>query len=497
MSSIDSLAVNLISELVTYFYQHYIFATVLFLITYWILVCLLKPRNLPPGPINIPFFGGSWILTSNPYNDFERLWKKYGNLVSVYVGNKLMIYIFSKRLIKEVYISRGDDFQARVTEDLPFEDVLFHQPYGEAWKKSKKVIVQLHKKFIMNNIENEALKSLEDLSWELQQTQSKLVNPKNLLRQFHTQIIFSLYFNERKPIDDTELKEVGSLMSQVYTATSVHYNSWVLFVPFSSLIFRRALNKPSVVVSKLRRHYEVRYEERLSRIEGKNPSEASDIMEALMIELGDLTKIQIIDTMIILSIDAIHSQTIALQTCLLYLAYYPKLQGEIHDLLDKSTDNQPPNLTHRQDLVLIDALYLETLRTDDILSESSSHRPIKDTTLEGYNIPKNAILVPVSSSIHFDDGIYPNSEKFDPKRFIKDGKLSFKRDEYLSFGIGPRSCTGEQFSRTVVFLTIARLLHQFRISLSMKDYFNEKQLKTTEYFDNSLLDVSLVFSPRR
>lgn len=33
-----------------------------------------------------------------------------------------MIYIYSKRLLKEVYVTRGDDFQARITESLPFDD---------------------------------------------------------------------------------------------------------------------------------------------------------------------------------------------------------------------------------------------------------------------------------------------------------------------------------------------------------------------------------------
>lgn len=159
-------------------------------------------------------------------------------------------------------------------------------------------------------------------------------------------------------------------------------------------------------------------------------------MEGLMKNLDHISKIQTVDTMLVLSIDAIHSQTLILQACIYFLAYYKDIQKEIHDLLDKVVGDQTPTLEHRQELALIDGLYLEILRLDDILSSNSGHHAIRDTTLEGYNIPADAVLVPVSSSVHFDETYYPQPEKFNPKRFVKDGKLSFKRDEYFSFGIG-------------------------------------------------------------
>lgn len=79
---------NLVMMMLHFYKDHYIIAGVLSMATYWTLKCLRRPKNLPPGPISIPFFGGAWALTGDSYKDFENLWKYYGNIVSIYIGNR-------------------------------------------------------------------------------------------------------------------------------------------------------------------------------------------------------------------------------------------------------------------------------------------------------------------------------------------------------------------------------------------------------------------------
>lgn len=79
---------NIVLWLINFSKNHYIIATISPLISYWVWKYLSRPKNLPPGPINVPFFGGAWVLTSSPFKDFENLWKNYGDIVSIYVGSK-------------------------------------------------------------------------------------------------------------------------------------------------------------------------------------------------------------------------------------------------------------------------------------------------------------------------------------------------------------------------------------------------------------------------
>ncbi|KAF2891927.1 hypothetical protein ILUMI_14246 [Ignelater luminosus] len=45
-------------------------------------------------------------------------------------------------------------------------------------------------------------------------------------------------------------------------------------------------------------------------------------------------------------------------------------------------------------------------------------------------------------ALHRDPQYYPNSDKFDPKRFSDENKNDIKRFTYLPFGAGPSGCVG-------------------------------------------------------
>ena len=58
-----------------------------------------------------------------------------------------------------------------------------------------------------------------------------------------------------------------------------------------------------------------------------------------------------------------------------------------------------------------------------------------DTELGGFKIPKNTHILSNLYGIHMDENTWKNPEKFDPTRFLKDGKLN-KSDNFMPFSVG-------------------------------------------------------------
>lgn len=77
-------------------------------------------------------------------------------------------------------------------------------------------------------------------------------------------------------------------------------------------------------------------------------------------------------------------------------------------------------------------------------------RVFRDTTLEGYSIPKNTTILVNLYSVNMDPDLYPNPHEFKPERFLKDD--SYQPDKNLVlFGKG-KTTTRIHFLRNVISL---------------------------------------------
>lgn len=102
-------------------------------------------------------------------------------------------------------------------------------------------------------------------------------------------------------------------------------------------------------------------------------------------------------------------------------------------------------------------------------------RASEDTTIGGYNIPKGTNVLVNFWAIHHDPKHWPNPEKFDPTRFLsEDGTKLVKKDSFLPFSHGKRSCPGEALAQVELFLYITNILQKFRIEPSPGKQLSEE-----------------------
>ena len=96
---------------------------------------------------------------------------------------------------------------------------------------------------------------------------------------------------------------------------------------------------------------------------------------------------------------------------------------------------------------------------------SVPHKAAKDATLNGYQIPKGAIILTNIWAIHHDQNRWPNPEKFMPERHLDHNGKFLKSDNWMPFNVGRRNCLGQQLAKMELFITTVMLFRRFEFSL--------------------------------
>ncbi|XP_053393602.1 cytochrome P450 2D16-like isoform X3 [Mercenaria mercenaria] len=134
----------------------------------------------------------------------------------------------------------------------------------------------------------------------------------------------------------------------------------------------------------------------------------------------------------------------------------------------------------RNKLVYVNATIMEIQRYSTIVPLNVIHYTSKDTTLAGYDIPKDTMVVPSLYSVSMDEKYFPNPTNFIPERFIdKDGKM-VKNEAVIPFSAGPRTCLGEPLARMELFLVFVNLLQRFTFTRERPDQPHSLDAKTNQ-----------------
>ncbi|XP_048255593.1 steroid 17-alpha-hydroxylase/17,20 lyase-like [Haliotis rufescens] len=104
--------------------------------------------------------------------------------------------------------------------------------------------------------------------------------------------------------------------------------------------------------------------------------------------------------------------------------------------------------------------------------------------------------------VHHDESFWENPFTFDPTRFLDEhGKLlppeDEKRHRLLTFGIGKRSCIGENLARARIFLGLTSILQNFDLTRDPSEPFPSSDPRTYEItFFLKPPSYKLQFTPR-
>lgn len=84
-------------------------------------------------------------------------------------------------------------------------------------------------------------------------------------------------------------------------------------------------------------------------------------------------------------------------------------------------------------------------------------------TITGYSVKAGTLLFLNNYDLNMSPSLWDEPEKFEPKRFISNGKL-LKPNYFIPFGMGTRGCMGYKIVQFLSFAIVGNLLKEFDIS---------------------------------
>jgi cytochrome P450 len=173
-----------------------------------------------------------------------------------------------------------------------------------------------------------------------------------------------------------------------------------------------------------------------------------------------------------------HSSATSIEWLIYLLIKHPEVQKKAHEELDRVVGSKklPTYEDIKERLPYINAIVLELFRFKHFAPFGIPHHTTKDTTLGGYNIPKNTQIMFNFHALHSDPRWWKTPEKFRPERFLEEDKYlnksfinaeskpTLEHFKYLPFGHGKRMCVGFGLGRVVMLMKTAMHLHCFRFT---------------------------------
>ncbi|XP_027734823.1 cytochrome P450 2J2-like isoform X2 [Empidonax traillii] len=183
-----------------------------------------------------------------------------------------------------------------------------------------------------------------------------------------------------------------------------------------------------------------------------NPSESRDYIDSYLQEIAKdkgsdtFREEHLIACTLDLMFAGTETTSSTLRWALLFMALHPEIQAHVQAEIDAVIGQaRQPVLEDRNNMPYTNAVIHEVQRKANIVPLSMPRMAAKDTTLDGFFIPKGTVLTINISSVMFDKNEWETPDTFNPQHFLKDGKF-WKRESFLAFSVGkfckivPRHC---------------------------------------------------------
>ncbi|KAF9645995.1 cytochrome P450 [Thelephora ganbajun] len=428
----------------------------------------------PPGPKGYPVIGNVLDIPRNvsPWEGFASMAQKYGTDV-------LRLNLLGMNIIvlsSEEAISNLVDQKSAIYSDRPnmpmmrlmglMDWALSLLPYGEKWRSYRKLFHEILNVRTAENFDSHQYKRTHSFLWRL------LNSPENFeddITFLSGSLIMSIAYGlDVRSVDDPYLKATTEAMEGVKLAVVPgaflvdifpilrYVPSWFPGGGFKK-IAEEVRNNLAVSVNGPMAYVK----ETMKSGEGFQHSVVSSCLSRL-----EYFEQRGHDETAIRDVAGIMFTTTALLAFFLVMVLNPHVMRKAQDQLDQVVGRERlPEYSDMKDLPYLSAIIKELLRWSPPLPLGFPKRVMQDDTYNGHFIPAGATIIENTWEVLRNPKMFPEPEKFDPERYLKDGKIdpSVFEPERRVFGSGRRICPGRHFSLRTLYLNIACVLSVFDI----------------------------------
>ncbi|XP_044146592.1 cytochrome P450 2K6-like isoform X2 [Bufo gargarizans] len=369
-------------------------------------------NNFPPGPPPLPIIGNMHIVDGNkPYKTFMQLSKEYGKVFSIKLGPSKSIVLSGYDTIKDAFTNHAEILTTKPR--LPIfssftQDIGVAFSNGDNWKVMRRFTLSTLRDYGMGKktIQDKIIEESEFLTQKIRLYEGKPCNNQKFFKAAVTNIIVTILLNKRYEYEDPTILRILAIVTE---NTKLLNSPWVMGKPESTQYYH------------------------------------NDNLTGLMIDMFTA---------------GMETTATTLRWAILLMMKYPEIQKKVQNEIEQVIGSACPQMEHRKQMPYTDAVIHEIIRFADLLP-TGFRSVTEDFTFRGYFIPEGTTVITLLHSALRDKEFFEKPDEFYPEHFLdSNGKLS-KKDAFIPFSLGKRSCIGKSLAEMEIFIFFTSLLQNF------------------------------------
>ncbi|EJF64522.1 cytochrome P450 [Dichomitus squalens LYAD-421 SS1] len=412
---------------------------------------------LPPGPKGLPLIGNLlYMPASHEWQTFAQWGQRWGGIVSVTILGQPYVILNSEKHAKEMLEKKSSIYSSRPviafgSELVGWKRILVLQPYGNTFREHRRMIFQLigSKKNMARFVPLVDAKTRDFITEVYREPESllkhirKYVDPLGSFHvhwRYHPDDVLRIPDkDEGDPLVELVNRALeqfaictapGAFLANIFPAL-VHIPAW-----FPGAGFKKTAAAWRATLEQMCEDPYNLVKQQIAA--GTNvPSFTSKNLE------GDITperELIVKDAASSLYAGGADTTVSAINSFFLAMTLHPEIQAKAHAEIEAAIGNDRlPTAEDRKNLPYVNAVFLETLRWNNVAPLGIPHRLIEDDVHDGYYLLKGTTVITNLWQMLHDPETYPDPGSFNPDRFLSyPGHEPELDPRTIAFGFGRR-----------------------------------------------------------
>ncbi|CAL9134704.1 unnamed protein product [Musa acuminata var. zebrina] len=437
-----------------------------------------RTHGMPPSPPKLPFIGNFHQLGSHPHRSLHALSQKHGPLMLLHLGQVPTLVVSSPDGARDVMRNHDQVFASRPV--LKPAKVLFDgckdlgfSPHGEHWRQLRKICA-FHL-LSSTRVQSYRLIRQEEVGFMIRKISSQAspttsVDMSEIFYSFANDMlcrVVSGKFNReegRNVVLGELIREFSVLLGKFYVGDYFPWLGW-LDVLFGSMERTKKTKKrwDDLLDGVIQEH-----EDRSA--EGDDGErDFVDVLLSLREDRGGNHALLTPQTIKALLMDMFSGGTetsyVTLEYAMAELVRNPRMMAKLQHQVRGIASRTKGTVKEEEldEMVYLKAIIKEVLRLYPPIPLLVPRELMEDCQIQGYDIPKKTRVIVNAWAISRDPSHWEAPDEFKPERFMGDGAMDFKGNdfEFIPFGAGRRICPGMSFAIASLELAMATLVYHF------------------------------------